>query len=109
MVAYSVPGTVVFTACCGLIFELMGRKLTIFLSFFTTALVFIYIPYTPPNLNLFYACRIAVGVTMSAPVAHPLLADWVAKKSRGRGLALMGIGTLFGNLYCMGILFNFTK
>ena len=109
MVALSVPGTVITTAVCSYAFELLGRRWTIFLSFFTTSFVFIYIPYTPPSLTWFYACRIAIGVTMAAPLAHPLLADWVAKKSRGRGLALMGMGVLFGNLFCMGVLFNFTK
>ena len=109
LVIYSIPGTVIMTAIVSYAFELLGRKWTIFLSFFSTSLIFIYIPYTPPSLPLFYACRCAIGLTMAAPVAHPLLADWVSKKSRGKGLALMGIGVLIGNIYSMGILFNFTK
>lgn len=90
-------------------FDILGRKWTIFLSFFFTSLIFIYIPYTAPSLPLFYACRCAIGLTMSAPVAHPLLADWVTRKSRGKGLALMGIGIIIGNIYTMAVLFNFTK
>lgn len=109
LVTFSIPFTVFMTAIVSYAFEIIGRKWTLFLSFFMTSLVLIYIPYTSPSLTLLYACRCTIGLTMAAPVAHPLLVDWVEKQSRGKGLALMGIGTLLGNIYAMGILFNFTK
>ena len=46
---------------------------------------------------------------MSAPIAHPLVADYVVKKSRGKAVALTGIGIVGGEVMAMGVLFNYTK
>ena len=109
MVTFSIPFTVIMTGFISYAFELIGRKWTLSISYFLTALIWIYMPHTAPNLTVLYVCRCAIGLTMAAPLAHPLLPDWVEKTSRGRGLALMGIGILFGNIYAIGVLFNFTK
>ena len=90
-------------------FELVGRKWTIFLSFFFTSLVFIYIPYTAPCYTKLVICRCAIGITMAAPISHPLIPDYIVKKSRGKAIALMGVGVVFGEVFSMGVLFNLTK
>jgi sugar phosphate permease len=46
---------------------------------------------------------------MSAPVSHPLVADYVVKKTRGKAVALAGIGLVGGEITAMGVLFQFTK
>ena len=48
---FSIPFTMVSTFFVSYIYELVGRKLTIFVSFLTTAMLFAYLPYTAPNLN----------------------------------------------------------
>lgn len=91
------------------IYELIGRKITIFVSYFLTSILFIILPYTAPNLNHLMIVRCAIGVTMAAPIAHPLIPDYVKRSSRGRAIALTGIGFVFGEVFAMGVLFNLTK
>lgn len=106
---FSLPFSMVATFFTSYIFELFGRKLTIFASFLTTAGLFLYMPYTAPNLNHLIAVRCAIGITMSAPLANPLVPDYVKRSSRGRAIALNGIGFVIGEVFSMGVLFNLTK
>lgn len=46
---------------------------------------------------------------MAAPISHPLIPDYIVKKSRGKAIALMGVGVVFGEVFSMGVLFNLTK
>ena len=85
---YSIPFSMVATFFTSYVYELVGRKLTIFFSYFFTAALFVAMPYTAPNLNHLIAVRAAIGVTMSAPLASPLIADYVKRSSRGRAIAL---------------------
>lgn len=48
-------------------------------------------------------------MTMSAPISHPLVADYVVKKTRGKAVALTGIGLVGGEVTAMGVLFQYTK
>jgi MFS family permease len=91
------------------IYEIIGRKLTIFFSFFLTAIIFFLLPYTAPDYQLLVAARCAIGVTMAAPIAHPLIPDYVKRRSRGAAIAVIGVGMVFGEVFSMGILFNMTK
>ena len=50
-----------------------------------------------------------MGFTMAAPIAHPLIPDYIKRSSRGQAVAMTGIGFVFGELFSMGILLNFTK
>jgi MFS family permease len=106
---YSLPFSIAMTFCSSYIFEILGRKKTIFFSFFFTAIVLAIFPYTAPNYNLLILIRIAIGVTMSGLLAHPLIADYIQKKTRGKGIALSGLGIILGEVLAMGVLFNYTK
>lgn len=106
---YSIPFTMVFTCITSYIFELLGRRWTIFLSFFLTSLAMIGLPYTSPDMGWLMVVRIVIGVTMTAPMAHPLVPDYVKRNSRGKAIALMGVGVVIGELFAMGVLFNLTK
>lgn len=46
---------------------------------------------------------------MAPQLAHPLIADYIEKKTRGKGIALSGLGIIFGEVLAMGALFNYTK
>jgi MFS family permease len=91
------------------LFELWGRKKTMFFSYAFTAGVYFLLPYSAPNLSMLIFLRCMIGVTMSAPLAHPLIADYVKRSSRGKAVALAGIGLVCGEVLSMGVLFNFTK
>ena len=106
---YSLPFSMVTTFFVSYAYELIGRKWTIFVSFFLTAIVFFLIPYTAPNYTLLIVARCAIGVTMSAPLSNPLIPDYIKRSSRGKAVALNGIGFVFGEVMSMGVLFNLTK
>ena len=91
------------------VFEILGRKLTLFISFFTTSIIFYILPYTAPNYNYLVFLRCLIGVTMSAPLCHPLIPDYIKKSSRGKAIALVGCGLVVGEVLTMGVLFNYTK
>ena len=106
---YSIPFSMITTFFVSYLFELWGRKKTIFFSYLLTAGVYFMFPYSAPNLNYLIILRCAIGVTMSAPLANPLIADYVKRSSRGKAIALGGVGMVFGEVFSMGILFNMTK
>ena len=78
---WSLPFSLITTFGVGYAFEILGRKWTIFLSFASTALIYVWIPFTAPSYALLVIARCAIGITMAAPISHPLIADYVHKKS----------------------------
>ena len=53
--------------------------------------------------------RLAIAITFAAPIANPLINDYVVKSYRGRAIALNGIGLIVGELFAMGVLLNLTS
>lgn len=90
-------------------YEIIGRKWTIFISFVTTGIVTVFIPYSAPDMDLLIWARILLGITMAAPVAHPLIPDYVRNNSKGKAMALNGLGYVVGEIFALGVLFNYTK
>ena len=41
-------------------------------------------------------------------MAHPLIPDYVVRKSRGKAVALTGVGLVVGEVFSMGVLFKYT-
>ena len=76
---YSLPFSLVTTFCMSYIYEILGRKLTLFLSFLTTSVVFYFLPYTSPSWTNLVLVRCSLGITMSAPLCHPLVPDYIHK------------------------------
>ena len=46
---------------------------------------------------------------MAPPTAHPLIPDYIKRASRGKAIALNGVGIVVGEVFSMGVLFNLTK
>ena len=109
LVIYSLPFSMVTTFFCSYLYEIIGRKITLFMSFFLTSIIFYILPYTAPNFTYLIIARCLIGVTMSAPLSHPLIADYIHKGSRGKAIALSGIGFVIGEVLAMGALLQFTK
>ena len=90
-------------------YEIIGRRWTIFLSFIFTGIVVTIMPYSAPDMDLLLWARIVLGITMAAPMAHPLIPDYVRNNSKGKAMAVNGLGYVFGEIFALGILFNWTK
>lgn len=106
---YSLPFTMLFTGVTSYVYELIGRRWTIFLSFLSSAGVMIAFPYSSPNMDYLLALRCLLGVTMCAPMAHPLIPDYIKRNSRGKAIAVNGVGFVLGEVFSIGVLFNMTK
>lgn len=106
---YSLPFSLLTTFFISYAFELLGRKLTITISYLATGLIFFLIPHTKPYFWLLAIMRCAIGITMSGPVAHPLINDYVRKNSRGKAIAINGLGAVFGEVIAMAVLLKLSK
>lgn len=106
---YSLPCGLITTLFISYAFELLGRKLTISLSYVATAIAFFLIPYSRPDFWLLAVLRCVIGVTMAAPLAHPLINDYVRKNSRGKAIAVNGLGQVFGDVLAMAVLLNLSR
>lgn len=106
---YSLPFSLITTFFISYAFELLGRKLTISLSYAATALCYLLLPRTKPHFWFLAVVRCAIGVTMAGPISHPLINDYVRKNSRGRAIALNGLGQVFGEVMAMGVLLKLSK
>ena len=42
-------------------------------------------------------------------MSNPLINDYIKKDSRGKAVALMGVGTLAGECFCVVVLLTLTK
>lgn len=106
---YSIPFSMVTTAFVSYLYEIWGRRTTLVVSYLLTALIYFAIPYSAPDYSALMFLRCLIAITMSAPIAHPLVADYVKRTSRGTAVALAGVGIVLGEVFSMGILFNLTK
>lgn len=106
---YSLPFSLITTFFISYAYELLGRRLTISMSYFLTGLIYFIIPYTKPKFWLLVVLRCAIGITMSGPLAHPLINDYIRKNSRGKAIAINGLGGVFGEVMAMGVLLKLSK
>ena len=77
--------TISFSLFVGYIFDIFGRKITLFLSLMGCGILIIAIPQTSPVVYpSLILVRMALGVMTIAPYSHPLVSDYVSKSYRGR-------------------------
>ena len=104
------PGAMVGTFSAGYLFDIMGRKITLFSSFIVGSIFVFVIPYTAPSVFPgLLMVRMMITTCFSAPNSNPLLADYVHKDAIGKAAALIGLGYVIGEVIAMAILFNVTK
>lgn len=110
LISYSMPPAMISTFLVGFLYDIIGRRLTLYLAFAGSSVLIYFVPHMAPvvfpNLVLL---RMAISVCLVAPIASPLIADYLPKESLGKGAALVGVGFIIGEILSMGILFNITK
>ena len=110
LISYSLPPAMIATFLVGYVYDIVGRKLTLYLSFMMASTLMFFIPRTAPNVwpNLLLL-RMGIAIAIVPPIASPLVADYLAREAIGKGAALIGIGFIVGEILSMGVLFNVTK
>ena len=110
LVLVGFPGAMLWTFFAGYLFDIFGRKLTLFTTFLAGSLFTFSIPYTAPNVVPgLLSVRIMITLCFAAPSSNPLLADYVHREAIGKAAALIGLGYVIGEVLSMGLLFNVTK
>ena len=97
------------TFASGYIFDIFGRRNTLFLLFVLSGCCFVIFPIVAPNQNLYYmmAC---IYTLLATPINNnPLVQDYVQVESRGTAVSLSMMGLALGIIISLSVLFQFTK
>lgn len=98
------------TIFIGYIFDIVGRKKTLFFSTIISSLFMILIPYAAPDVYpTLILIRMGLAGSFQAANCHPLVTDYVKKSSRGKATAFLALGFIVGDLITFGVLFNLPK
>lgn len=109
LIFYSIPGALLATFMAGYLFDIVGRRFTLFISFILSAALLFAVPYTAPNVYPWLlVVRIAIGITTSAPLSNPLVADYIHKNAVGKAASMVAVGFVIGEVLSMGVLFTLT-
>ena len=103
------PFAVLSTFGAGFLFDILGRRKTLFLAFCAGSCLLALIPVTAPKISGLMTVRALLQLCFSAPAANPLLADYIRKDAIGKANAIIGFAFLVGEILSMGVLFNVTK
>ena len=94
---YCVPAQMVLVIVGGFTYDILGRKLTIGLSFVLTGVFALLMPYTGPDIYPWLLVTKLLATMVIQPLfSSPLLNDIVMKETRPRGLALIHLGINVG-------------
>jgi MFS family permease len=77
-----------FILVVGYIYDIIGRKLTIFFTLVPAAILMMYIPDAAPSINMVIVLRLGIVTAISTLSSHPFINDYVSKETRGRAIAL---------------------
>ena len=103
------PCAIVGTFMAGYLFDIFGRRLTLFIAFFMGSIGVSLVPWTSPSIFPgLYSVRICLTLFLSAPAANPLLADYIHKEAIGKAASLVGLGFICGEVVSMAVLFKVT-
>ena len=109
LVLVSYPGAIFGTLSAGYFYDILGRRVTLFTAFLLGSILVFCIPYTAPSVfPTLMIVRISIQLSLSAPAANPLLADYVHKDSIGKAAVFIALGFIIGEVLSMGVLFNVT-
>ena len=110
LVLVGFPFAMVGTFGAGYLFDIMGRRITLFVTFILGSVFVFVLPYTSPNIfPSLLIVRIMITASFSMPASNPLLADYIHKDAIGKAAALIGVGYVIGEVLAMAVLFNVTK
>lgn len=85
---YSMLLQILFTLIIGYVYDLIGRRYTLFSTIMFASVLSALIPYTAPSILLLIGARFGFMLAGCALGSQPLVNDYVQKNSRGKAVAL---------------------
>ena len=110
LIFYSLPGSVIATFFSGYLFDVLGRKVTLFGCFLIASLLLFAVPWTSPDVYPWLLLvRILIGIFSSGTLSNPLVVDYIHVTALGKAASLVAVGYVLGEVISMGALFTATK
>ena len=109
IVFYSQPFTLVFDIIIGYMHDKIGRKWTLFLSTLVCSLAFFILPWVGSIYPGLLSLRVLLNFSLKGPLTAPLSADYVVASTRGKAVALSGLGSGIGAIFAVFVLFSLTQ
>jgi MFS family permease len=97
------------TLVIGYVFDIAGRRLTLFFTLVISSVLVALMPYVAPSIILLIILRLGIVLPMSACGSQPLVNDYVKKDFRGRAIAMASFGIIIGELLTFLVILNITK
>jgi MFS family permease len=89
----------------GYLFDIFGRKITLFLSTSLSGLAYVLYAVYSPNQSLYQLNALYFNIMIAPFLANPLSTDYVRKESRGAALGLAFMGLSLGTILSLSVLF----
>lgn len=110
IIFYSILCNLFFTLLVGYLYEIFGRKQTIFWSTILVAISILLVPYCAPYVYPWLIIlRVGFGLFLTAPQCNPLASDYVKRSSRGQAAALTNMGVVLGEFMTFACFMNLSK
>ena len=93
----------------GFIYDIFGRRWTIFCSFFLSGLCILSMPLGAPRQWVYIVGNCLFNFVLSPIRASPLVLDYVTKQSRGTAISFGTMGFSIGVILSLSVVFEFTK
>jgi MFS family permease len=103
------PGIILCFSVMGYMFDILGRRITLFILFTLSSIGIVLIPYSGKSITWLFIAKATVQPLLVAISGMPLIMDIVKKESRGKATVLNLIGLVFGEAIAYGGLLNFTS
>jgi len=101
------PGMVMLVAS-GYLYDIYGRKIILFISFFFCGVSMIGYPLSAPSKTWFLVSTCFFFTFMSPIGDNPLIMDYVCKESRGRAISIGIMGVSLGIVLSLNVIFKYT-
>ena len=93
----------------GYIFDIFGRKYTIYYIVLLSGFTLVLFPTFAPDKGGYIFCAVIYNFFVTPVTNNPLIQDYVCKESRSRAVSFSFMGLSLGVITSLAILFEFTK
>jgi 4-hydroxybenzoate polyprenyltransferase len=93
----------------GYIFDIYGRKFTVYFSMLFSGLMIVFVPIAAPSRLGYVTFILLVNVLLSPCATAPIIQDYVLKESYGKAQAFSKMGMCIGVVVSLSLLFDSTK
>lgn len=102
------PFNIFSAVFAGYIYDIFGRRLTIFITLAVSSFLMAATPWTEPSFMWLVILKCVASFFIMIPICNPLCADYISREAVGRGVSINGVGAIMGEVLSMGVLFRIT-